>query len=230
MPRASAMGHDGEGRVVGHEFGGNRFKFVDEDFVQAQITGEHKTIIGRGSDEMRVRAGLALRVHARTDVLNGGGRRPEAAVGADGQGGDAAGAVVGYESAVAGGIHRDVTGAGAARGLLVEQRELAGLSIKGVGADCASALTLSIVHFANRVKEASRWVHCEEAGIPGLGGKLRLSQLAGHSFKSGEVDPLALRTRVGTKVNVEFFTPSGARTAQQTKTGQGQVFHGLQGA
>ncbi len=93
---------------------------VEQDFVEAEIGGERETIVGAGSNPVGVGALLALSVDARTGMLDERRGGSEAAVFANWKYRDASAVIIGDEHVLAGFVERDVAGAGALRGDLVE--------------------------------------------------------------------------------------------------------------
>src|SRR5277367_4561778 len=99
---------------------------INKNFVQTEIAIKREAVVRRRQNKMRVRPGLAVGVHAGASVLDFCHRFTEAAVGMDGQRGDAAAAVIRDEQTFAGGVHGYMAWAAAAGKLLVQWREPAG--------------------------------------------------------------------------------------------------------
>src|SRR6266436_8794929 len=111
---------------------------------------------------MGVGAFLALFVDARAGVLHEGGGGSKAAVFANGKYSDAPAVVIGDEDKLAGLVERDVTGAGALRRGLVEQRKLAGFGVDGESADRAAFSRAEMVGFVYGVEIFAAGVNDEE--------------------------------------------------------------------
>ncbi|MEI2721999.1 MAG: FGGY family carbohydrate kinase [Verrucomicrobiota bacterium] len=177
------------------------------------------------ADEMCMRPGLALRVHTGPGVLDGRRRGAEAAVGVDGQNGDAAGSVIGREDAFSFGIHREMTRLAAAGGVPVNQGEFTSLGINCERAHRAISFVLRLGRLPNGVEVAFIWMQGEKTGIPDVSGQFRRGQPARRRVESGNIDALALRAGVGAEKDELLPGPRRRQPEQKQRTGKAIVSH-----
>src|SRR3974390_708197 len=100
---------------------------VDQDLVQAKIARKDKTVSRIPGNKMGMWAFLTLAINTRSTMLNRSAGGFQTAVGFHRQHRHPPTSVVGYQHAVAGVRHSQVTGAGSARSLLVQKGQLPGL-------------------------------------------------------------------------------------------------------
>ena len=147
------------------EFAGAGVEFVDEDFVQSEIGGEGVVVGGIEVDGVSMGSFLACWVYAGAFVLMKGDGGSQGAVFVDGEADDASASVVGHEGMFAFLVDGDVTGAGAFGGLLVEEFELSGLGIQGIGGDCTLFFAFIVADFIDGVDEFAVGVQFKKGGV-----------------------------------------------------------------
>ena len=175
----------GRPRLVGREAARGRVEPVDEHLVEAQVGDERESIRLVEAHPVRVGALLASRVRSMPLVLHERRGRAQAAVGLNGQHGDAAPAVVRDEDEAAPGIEREVARRAAAGGLLVQGRE--------------------------RIQVATARVQREERRAHGLGRRAGLGQRARREVESKAIDPLARAGAARVRADVDHHRPTCRR-------------------
>src|SRR5207248_9218042 len=114
-----------------------RVKTIDQHLVEAEIGGKGEAIGGVEVDGVGMRPCLPILVYARAAMLHDNGRFAQRAVFANRQHADAAAAVVCREDILAALVNDEVTWSGTARGLLIEQLQIAGCGVDGKSTDAA---------------------------------------------------------------------------------------------
>ena len=153
-PGAAGDGHD----AVILQLARVEIQTVDDDPVEAEVGTEGETIAGIDVDRVCVRALLPLRIDAGSLVLAEIRHLPEAAVIGDGMHGDTAASVIGTQDKTSGRIDGIVTGR-AARGLQVQEGQIARIRVDGEGADGAAPSVG--VHLGDGVEIIARRVQAE---------------------------------------------------------------------
>src|SRR5439155_11802913 len=141
---------------------------------------------------MGMRPSLPLRIHTEAVVLNDSGGRAEGATGLEWQRRNAAVAIIGHQQTTARGIHRQMARRSSARGLLIEQGELAEFGVKAIRADTASLVAAEIVDFPRGIEHLLLWVDRKKSRIFRFCGQLRGTQAAGLGIEPGDVNAMAL--------------------------------------
>src|SRR5947209_5419391 len=85
--------------------------------------------------------------------------------------------------------------------LLIEQRQLPSLRINAEGAHRPAGFALETVELAYGIKKTVIGMNREEAGVFGLGGKLRFRELARFAIEMRQIDAFAFLASVGADVN-----------------------------
>src|SRR5688572_24786512 len=111
---------------------------------------------------MRVRAFLALRICARSFVLDNAGGFSQAAVALNGQRFDTAAPVVGDQCGLASLVDSDMARPRATGRLLIEERQFTGCAIDRKGVDRALLFAREIVYLAHGIKELAGRMDGEE--------------------------------------------------------------------
>ena len=169
---------------------------IHEELVGAEIGREHERAARHRANRVRVRAGLPRGVRTRSRVLHDRGRRLHPAIGADGKCRDAAAAVVGDERVRARRVHRDVAGAAAAAGLLVDARQPARV-VDAEGHQRAGLRRTHRVGLADRVEHRLGRVPGQEARVDGLRDEhgLRQTRIRGIQREAVDAATRAIRVR-----------------------------------
>jgi len=151
-----------------------------------------------GDGQMKCACGPAWRVGFTLEpgVLDRCRRFAQAAIGMNGQRGDAAGVVVRDEEAPASNVHGEMAWSDAAGSLPVQRSEFASAYIKRERTHCAG-----IGHFIDSVEVTPAGMDGKKGWVLGLGGEFRRAQSAGRRVKSGNVNSLALRAGIGAEIN-----------------------------
>ena len=116
----------------------------------------------------------------------------EGATGLEWQRRNAAVAIIGHQQTTARGIHRQMARRSSARGLLIEQGELAEFGVKAIRADTASLVAAEIVDFPRGIEHSLLWVDRKKSRIFRFCGQLRGTQAAGLGIEPGDVNAMAL--------------------------------------
>ena len=163
-----------------------------------------------------MRSLLALRIHTGPGVLDERRSFTQPSVVHDRYCNHTTSAVVGGEQALAGFVHCDVAGSGAARGDRVQDRELAGRGLDRITGQAATRLAFVIWGLVRRVKKFAVRMQREKRRVDGLGSKCKRAQLARRCIQPADVDPLAVLARIGADVYQVLARPGAllcARTA-----------------
>ena len=154
-------------------------------------------------------------VHAVAGVLDEVGGRAELAILGDGKHGNAAAAVVGDNHMATDWVEREMARAAAARGLLVDERQLEGPRIDGECADRAAGLAVELVDLVDGKEEATLGVDREERRARRFGGEAErfekqiLRDVKVLGLQAEEVDALALAAGVRANVGERVGGPGG---------------------
>ena len=152
MTRACAGLGRRERRVVRCERALGRVEPVDHHLVDAKVRDVGEPIARIDVDRMRVRCLLALRVDARTRVLDEGRCRLQRTIRADRQHRDTPAAIIRNEDVLAAVVDDEVRRAATDRRLPVQRGERAGLAVDREGADRPAGLALVGPDFVDRVE------------------------------------------------------------------------------
>jgi hypothetical protein len=144
---------------------------------------------------------LALMVHARPVVLNGGAGLPQATIRLNGQNGNAAATVVGDDGAFSVCSDCQMAWAGSPGGFLIEQGHGSGFSIQPEGADCACVLPIEIANLVYRVKELKIGVDRQKGGVFRLGNQLGCRQVATPGAELGNINATTALAGVCAKIH-----------------------------
>src|SRR5579862_6120648 len=121
-------------------------QLIKHDLVQTEIARQNQAVVWIPSDEMGVRAFLALGVNTRPVMLDGAAWLADATIALDGQHRDAPTAVIGHQNAPAVWVHGQVTRAAAAGRSLIKKRQVPGLLIQLKRADSSKFSVAKIVY------------------------------------------------------------------------------------
>ena len=144
---------------------------------------------------------LPFGVDAGALVLERADGLAETAAVVDGEGGDAAGAVVCQHQVTPGPVHLDVARDGPACQPTVDVGELPGLRRDGVGRYGTGGLSLELVDLRDDVQVPVLRVGCQERGLLDPGRLARVLQLTRGAVHTIDVDSLAVPLRIGAYVD-----------------------------
>jgi len=119
--------------------------------VETEIADQGEMVVWINGHPVGVGTALTIGARAFAHVLDEVAGQPQVSVGRDGQDRDAATVVVGHQQVAPGRVEQQVTGPGAARGLLVDQGQLARWA-NGKRADRPAWLLLKCGDFIHRVQ------------------------------------------------------------------------------
>ena len=178
-------------RVVGCELRGARIEVEDVDLVEAEVVDEQETVVGRDGDAVRVRGFLALMVGSVTGKLLERDRWAEVAIIADEKRCSAAAAVVCGKDRTASVVDRDMAGAVAISGDLIDLGELCLFFVEGVAGDGASVFAFGSIEFIGDEDDVSLGTESEKSGIVRFSGEADLLQITGGGVEGVGVDAFA---------------------------------------
>src|ERR1700728_1729482 len=151
VPRSRSRIKFGEWRIVRRKRSLRRVELIDEHLVQSKIVDEGKATIGREIDRVRMRTFLALGIRSMPGVLYKSCRFAQFSAFEYGEYRNATTSVVGDQHILSGPVDDDVAGVGAARGNLVDERQLAGSAVNGKCADSSAVWSLVVSNFVHGV-------------------------------------------------------------------------------
>ena len=154
---------------------------------------------------MRVRPFLALRVGARSVVLDEDRWRVQTAVRLDRQRFDTATAVIGDENSLAGPIHKEMARAVATGRLLIQGNEFARARVDDKSAHCSALFAVKIANLIRRIKKSPVGMKGEETWTDCFGGQFRRVQFAARRSEAGDINPFTLWAGVSADVNEKLF-------------------------
>src|SRR3954447_25324045 len=101
MAWTGAFRKGAKGGIIWDQTGSRQIEFINEDFVQPKVRGEHEFVVGIHVDAMGVRSLLPLWINARSLVLDKGCNLTERAIGGDRVGRNAPAAIIGHQGDLA---------------------------------------------------------------------------------------------------------------------------------
>ena len=182
VPRAGAALDIRRRRRVRDERPLRGVEAVHEHLVEAEIDGEQEAARRIDDRLVRVRAGLAVRHHARAGVLHDGRRGAEPPVAADRQQRERAAVIAGDDEGVPRRIDREMAGARAVRRLRVQEGEPAGRAVDLERAHRA------VLHLVGGIEVAAIGVQADPGGAVGLRREPGARQRPGRLVEAEGVD------------------------------------------
>lgn len=165
-------------------------ELIHEHLVEPQITGETKATVRTDIETVRMRSGLALRIHAAALVLDEAPGLAQTTIFKDLITGDTAAAVVRDGRHFPAGIDGDVTRPIATGGDLIDALQAAIRLGDRKSAD-AAALHPRRAHLADGIQIIFGRMNRQETGAASLSGQIRLAEFSRGGIKQGMMDAFA---------------------------------------